>query len=458
MTRQSVILIFDVGKTNKKILLFDDHYRLVFEDSTRLQEITDEDGFPCEDIDALTDWIRTSFERMLADERFDIRAVNFSAYGASFVYLDENKVPILPLYNYLKPYPENLKRKFYDQYGGEPEFSKKTASPVLGSLNSGMQLYRIKYERPKVFSRIKFALHLPQYLSSILTKRFYSEITSIGCHTNLWDFTTQAYHDWVINEGLKEKLPPILKSNVCVNIQHKDKRICIGVGLHDSSSALIPYLITFQEPFVLLSTGTWCISLNPFNNSALNKHELGKDCLCYLTYQGSPVKASRLFAGYEHEQQTKRLAEYYNIPIEQLTATEYNKSIARGINGVSSIERLKRKNRTYVFSRNHTGEFDEREEAYHQLMIDIVTKQMISTKLVLRGKPVNKIFIDGGFSRNSIYMNLMAAVFPSFEIYSSSVPQASALGAAIAIHKHWNQTPIPVDLIQLKFYPNAARS
>ena len=146
---------------------------------------------------------------------------------------------------------------------------------------------------------------------------------------------------------------------MCVNIQYKDKTICIGVGLHDSSSALIPYLINFQEPFVLLSTGTWCISLNPFNNTSLNKHELGNDCLCYLTYQGNPVKASRLFAGYEHEQQTKRLAEYYKIPIEQLTTTEYNKSIARGINGVSSIERLRRRNRTHVFSKNHSGEFDE---------------------------------------------------------------------------------------------------
>ena len=55
MTKKSVILIFDIGKTNKKILLFDEHYRLVYEDSVRLQEITDEDGFPCEDIDALTD-------------------------------------------------------------------------------------------------------------------------------------------------------------------------------------------------------------------------------------------------------------------------------------------------------------------------------------------------------------------------------------------------------------------
>jgi sugar (pentulose or hexulose) kinase len=295
---------------------------------------------------------------MMRDERFDIRAVNFSAYGASFVYLDENAVPILPLYNYLKPYPENLKRKFYDQYEGEVEFSKKTASPVLGSLNSGMQLYKIKYEKPEVFSRIKYALHLPQYLSSILTKRFYSEITSIGCHTNLWDFTTRGYHEWVVNEGLREKLPPTLKSNVCVNTQYKDKTICIGVGLHDSSSALIPYLINCKEPFVLVSTGTWCISLNPFNNSKLNRHELGKDCLCYLSYQGLPVKASRLFAGYEHEQQARRLAECYNIPVEQLTATEYNKSIAGEINGVSSIERLKKRKQTHVVSKHHTNIFN----------------------------------------------------------------------------------------------------
>ena len=43
-----------------------------------------------------------------------------------------------------------IKKQFYDTYGGEEEFSFRTASPVLGSLNSGMQLYRIKYEKPDV--------------------------------------------------------------------------------------------------------------------------------------------------------------------------------------------------------------------------------------------------------------------------------------------------------------------
>ena len=50
-----VIAIFDIGKTNKKLLLFDQQYKLLHEESTQINETTDEDGFACEDIDALSD-------------------------------------------------------------------------------------------------------------------------------------------------------------------------------------------------------------------------------------------------------------------------------------------------------------------------------------------------------------------------------------------------------------------
>jgi hypothetical protein len=110
----------------------------------------------------------------------------------------------------------------------------------------------------------------------------------------------------VNKEGIAEKLPPILSyDKVAAKI---NDQIPAGGGLHDSSSALIPYFISFHEPFVLLSTGTWCITINPFNNTMLSDYELDEDCLCYLSYEGKPVKASRLFAGYEHEQQVMRLA------------------------------------------------------------------------------------------------------------------------------------------------------
>ena len=64
MAKTPVILIFDVGKTNKKVLLFNEQYRLVFEESKKFEEIKDEDGFPCEDVSALTEWVKDSFDRL----------------------------------------------------------------------------------------------------------------------------------------------------------------------------------------------------------------------------------------------------------------------------------------------------------------------------------------------------------------------------------------------------------
>ena len=341
MNPTKVIAIFDTGKTNKKVLLFDEHYKLVYEESKQMDEIADEDGFPCEDVAALTQWVKDSFEKLVADKKFDIKAVNFSAYGASFVYLDDELNVIPPLYNYLKPYPPALQKKFYDDHGGESIVARQTASPVLGNLNSGMQLYRLKYEKPDTFKKIKWALHLPQYLSYVLCSAINTDITSIGCHTNLWDFQYDKYHQWVNQENIDDKFPGILS---CTDIAgYSPGKIPTGAGLHDSSAALIPYLSSFQEPFILLSTGTWCISLNPFNHSQLTNNELNQDCLCYLSYEGKPVKASRLFAGYEHEQQVKRLSLYFSKPYDYFATVACDVAILNNLKrGVKKLSKPRR--------------------------------------------------------------------------------------------------------------------
>jgi sugar (pentulose or hexulose) kinase len=65
---------------------------------------------------------------------------------------------------------------------------------------------------------------------------------------------------------------------------------------------------------------------------------------------------------------------------------------------------------------------------------------------------VKRIFVDGGFSKNLIYMNLMAQAFPAIEVFAASMAQATAMGAALAIHHKWNSQPVPGDLIELKMY------
>lgn len=388
-----VLLIFDIGKTNKKLLLFNEQYEIVLEQSTQIPEITDEDGFSCEDIEALSSWVLESVDEISHNTAFSIKAIHCSAYGASFVYIDEQGKVLTPLYNYLKPYKESTKQYFIDKYGPIAGLCLQTASPDLDNLNSGLQLFRMKVEQPEVFSSIKWALHLPQYIHYLITKEIAADITSIGCHTMLWDFTQQTYHAWVTKEGLDTLLPPI-KSNV---------------GLHDSSAALIPYLTAFTTPFVLISTGTWCISLNPFNQLPLTAEELENDTLCYLSYTGQPIKASRLFAGKKHEIELQKLKD------------------------------------------SNLGE-EEFKMAYEDLMDQIVNEQVKSTNLVLQGTSVKRLFVDGGFSKNELYMKGLVQAYPEMEIYAANIAQASAIGAALSMHSTWNQGPIPDAFLALTHY------
>jgi|UniRef100_UPI00404AA150 sugar (pentulose or hexulose) kinase len=438
-----VIAVFDIGKTNKKLLLFNEHYQVVFEQSRNLAEIVDEDGFPCEDLDSLSLFVFNTMRSIFSNPNFDIKAVNFSSYGASLVYLDENGKPLTPLYNYLKPYPDQLLEQFYSNYGGKDDFAYKTASPVLGSLNSGMQLYRIKYERPELLDKIKTVLHLPQYLSYLISGKLYTDITSIGCHTNFWDFSKNEYHQWLIDEDLLDKVAPITASDERIKTSFEGYSFDAGIGLHDSSAAIIPYLISFTEPFVLISTGTWCISLNPFNASPLTKEELESDCLCYLQYKGTPVKASRLFAGHEHEQEVNRIAEYYGKPKSRFEEMSFDKSLL-------NLENIEEKEEN--FSKQDFSAFSSDAEAYHHLILNLIKKQKRSTQLILNGSNVNRIFVDGGFSKNSIYMNLLSFMFPEMEVFAASMAQATAMGTALVVHQSLGDIPLPNDLIELKFY------
>ena len=441
------IAIFDIGKTNKKIFLFDEKYNKVFEESIQLMETVDEDGDACEDLTMLTEWIKYSFEKIMHLPDFQIRAINFSAYGASFVHIMEEGQPLLPLYNYLKPYPPLLEEEFYTAYGGKIKIEKETASPASGNLNSGLQLYRIKKQQPVVFKNIRRSLHLPQYLSFLITNQEFSDITSIGCHTSLWSFEKGGYHHWVFSEGIEKKLAPVEKGDKIVDVFYQNKKIIAGIGLHDSSAALIPYLINFIEPFVLISTGTWCISLNPFNNTSLTGDELCNDCLCYIQYQGLPVKANRLFAGYEHELQVKNLSLYFSKPADYYKQISYDETVIKKLS-----DNIPGSNDAIQVAALQMDKFNSYEEAYHQLMINIVERQVASTVTILKGTAVKRIFVDGGFSKNTIYMNLMAQAFPLLEVFAASMAQATAMGAALAIHHYWNNHPIPGDIIALKMY------
>lgn len=431
--------IFDIGKTNKKFFLFDEQFREVYRAYTRMEEIEDEDGFPSENLEQLAQWIKATFQEALARPEFDIRRLNFSTYGASFVHLDKEGKPVTPLYNYLKPFPEDLLEEFFQRYGPADEWAAQTASPVMGMLNSGMQLYWLKHRRPEAFSRIHRSLHLPQYCAYLFTGKDFSEYTSIGCHTGMWDFKEKDYHRWIYAEDMDSLLPPIQPTTSAVETEIEGKTIKVGVGIHDSSAALLPYIIANTKPFLLISTGTWSITLNPYSQDNLSVQDLQKDCLNYLRVDGMPVRAARIFLGNEYKIWSHKLADHFELPYESHQSIKPKPDILKKLERLNgpvfhweSIEWPGME--TVAKGPTKLSVFSSYEEAYHQLIKELAELQVSTIHLARGNTKARKIYIDGGFVDNELFLLLLARSLNDYELITTESPLGSALGAAMAIH------------------------
>lgn len=431
--KTDVTAVFDIGKTNKKFFLFDGNYQEVYREYTRFDLIEDEDGHSTENLNALQAWLKEVFDRILKAKKHNITAINFSTYGASFVHLDEHGKVLTPLYNYTKPISKKLLDGFYEKYGPRPEFAKITGSSDAGMLNSGMQLYWLKHTKPEIFKKIAFSLHLPQYISYVFTGIPLSEYTSIGSHTGLWNYAKRDYHDWVYAEGINRILAPIVSTETSINMNYNGKRIKLGIGIHDSSAALLPYVRSIKRKFILVSTGTWSIALNPFSKKLLSEEDIQKDCINYMRINGKPVKASRMFLGNEYSLQIKLLSKQFDVP------NDYHKKVKFNYDTFFAII----KDFVYCFKwegishANMPSEtnyrYDKFEHAYHQLMVELVLLQVESIKISMGDDDIQQLYIDGGFSDNDVYIKLISHYLRNMELRTTDSSLGSALGAAIAI-------------------------
>lgn len=431
-----VIAVFDIGKTNKKILLVNDQFKVIYQKEEKFPVIIDNDGFECDDIDLINIWISRTLAEITTKKVYNLVGVNFSTYGASLMFLDEKGKQLTPVYNYLKEISPSISEDLFTEYGGKDEFCRKTASPALGLLlNSGIQTLWLKKEKADVFKRTKTILHFPQYLSYSLTKEITSEPTSIGCHTFMWDFDKMQYHDWISDKGIN--LPEPVNNDAVFPISIYGVKVNVGIGIHDSSASLTPYLKASPDKFILVSTGTWCINMNPFNTEALTAAQLEQDCLCFLTPNKQQVKSSRLFMGHFHEVWVGKLARYFGVAEDAYKSVKLNDILLETIEGkyTSSVYFPNGKESFQEGLESvYLSKFDSYEEAYTKLMIDLTALCVEAIQLVISANDETEtLYISGGFARNPLFIYLVKKNFPSKKVLISEIDNSSALGAAMVI-------------------------
>lgn len=432
--KKKVIAVFDIGKTNKKVLLFDQELRVVYQHEQKLPTIQDEDGFECDDIDLIRTWIVDTMSGLVFGEEYEPVGVNFSTYGASLAYIGDAGQLLTPVYNYLKPMDGQISQSLYAENGGQDEFCRKTAGHAMGMLNSGLQILWLQNEKPEVYEQVKQILHFPQYLSSVFTREYVSEFTSIGCHTAMWDFDNMKYHDWLSSKNIT--LPVPASNSKIFEVEISGKKLLCGIGIHDSSSSLVPYFMGSNEKFLLVSTGTWCINMNPFNEEPLTADQLKSDCLCYLSVQQKPVKSSRLFMGHIHDVNVARITAHFNVADNAFKQVRANEQlISKYLSEKGSRLFFKAGVPiSYIDETIDLNLFSTFEEAYNRFVFDLTLVCADSIRMIIpQNDDVRNLFVSGGFARNEIFVRLLGNIFPEKEIFTSEVDNSSAMGAALVI-------------------------
>lgn len=243
------------------------------------------------------------------------------------------------------------------------------------------------------------------------------------------------YHEWLNDKNIVLPVPESNDLTFKVNITNKE--VNVGIGIHDSSASLVPYLLFSPQKFILMSTGTWCVIMNPFNNELLTDYQLSNDALCYLSVQQKPVKSSRIFLGYIHHVNVKRIADFFGLTPDFYEFVKTDDNILKALIQNEKVFFKNGMTNDFVDNAVDLKEYPTAAAAYQQLVVDLTRLAIESLNLVIPENDETKIiYISGGFARSEIFNRLISTLVPGKKVYTTSVNNSSALGAALSV---WNK-------------------
>jgi L-fuculokinase len=296
MTERDATIVIDIGKTNAKLTLIDADGNTMAEQRCA-NTILDDGPYPHHDTERLWAWMLATFRTFAGLAK--VGAIVPVTHGATAALVDEHGL-VLPVLDYESKLPEQINETYAK---ARPQYSETYSPNLPAGLNLGRQLAWQAGWVGTEFERTKFILMYPQYWAWRLSGVAATEVTSLGCHTDLWNAATQDYSSLVANSGWRKLFPPIhaasdvlgplLPSLVEQTGLPADCRIVCGI--HDSNASLLRYL--GGDVGTVLSSGTWLIAAS--FNTPLGQLDEQADMLANTNAFGQPVACMRFMGGRE---------------------------------------------------------------------------------------------------------------------------------------------------------------
>jgi L-fuculokinase len=301
-TAQPLIALLDIGKTNAKLSLLDavDGHEIWQE---RRPNHSCRGIYGAElDVAAIERWLFDALTRAPHKER--ITHIVPVAHGAAAVLVDpDGRVLSAP------DYEDACCEAVSAEYDQLRDAFEHTFSPNLPlGLNLGRQLFCIQRGHPMLFWRAKQILLYPQYWAWRLSGVASSEVTSLGCHSDLWRPRDAQFSGLAERQGWTQLFPArraaadvlgTVKSEVAAQcgLPADCKVVC---GIHDSNASYLKFLIGREDSaFTVVSSGTWTVVMA--NGGQLSSLVERKDMLANVNAFGHPVPTARYMGGREYE-------------------------------------------------------------------------------------------------------------------------------------------------------------
>ncbi len=285
-------IVLDIGKTNVKLTLIDSDGKSLAERRIGNTIVTD-GPYPHHDTERIWDWMLSTFRYF--STLATVGAIVPVTHGATAALVEDTGL-VLPVLDYE-----------YDvrhaAYPARPSFGESLSPDLPCGLNLGRQLAWLASEFPAQFSRARHILMYPQYWAWRLSGVAASEVTSLGCHTDLWNPVTQHYSALPDRMGWTAKFPPLQAAWARLGALKPALAQATGLpvscqivcGIHDSNASLLRYLGAARQ--TVLSTGTWMIAAS--FGVELDALREDSDMLANTNALGKPVACMRFMGGRE---------------------------------------------------------------------------------------------------------------------------------------------------------------
>ncbi len=445
MAGQGDIVVLDVGKTLSKLSRWS-RAGLLLEKVSRLNARVAVDGVAVLDVAGIGDWVQETLKSFAAAG--PVSAIIPVGHGAAVAAIRDAKLAFAPL-DYEQPMPPGV---LADYRAGRDRFAD-TGSPALPlGLNFGAQLHWLA-------TKTNGATLLPwaQYWSWFLSGAATSEVTSLGCHSDLWNPGACDYSAVAKRRGWAAQFAPLAKAGDAIGMLKPEfglgENVRVHCGIHDSNAALIAARgfpeIAGKEATVL-STGTWFVAMRspaePIDLTALPE---ARDCLVNVDAFGQPVASARFMGGREIE----LLGDRIDLPEDQHAMLRSLPDVLGS--GAMILPGFAPGCGPFP---DNAGEWINKPEDLNQqrATIALYVALLADISLDLIGAK-DRLLIEGRFAQCDLFVRALATLQPDMRVFAASEEADVSLGAVRLIDpairpaaKLVLATPLNEDLSQYK--------